>query len=48
MSVLENILKLTVNKVHSGVIVKDELGLKVENSDIVLPCGIFARWQNNK
>lgn len=45
MSVLENVLKLTVVSKFKGNIVKDEIGLKVENSDIVLPCGIFARWE---
>ena len=44
MSVLEDILKLTVSKKYGGRIEKDELGLKVKNSDLVLPCGIFARW----
>lgn len=44
MSVLEDILKLTVSKKYNGRIEKDELGLKVKNSEIVLPCGIFARW----
>lgn len=45
MSVLENILKLTISNVHKGEITKDELGIKVENSNIVLPCGIFVRWE---
>ena len=45
MSVIENILKLTVQKKFGGQIFKDELGIKVENSNIVLPCGIFARWE---
>ncbi|MCI8498424.1 MAG: methyltransferase [Bacilli bacterium] len=45
MSVLENILNLTVNEKYRGRIVKDELGIKVENTNIILPCGIFARWE---
>lgn len=48
MSVLENILNMTVNLSHPGKIIKDELGIKVENSNIILPCGIFARWEPNK
>ena len=43
---LENILNLTVNKTHKGIITSDELGFKVENSDLLMPCGIFARWEN--
>ena len=45
MSVLENILKMTIFKKYGGYIEKDEIGLKVDNSDIVLPCGIYARWR---
>lgn len=47
MSVLENILKLTVQKKFKGTIYKDELGIKQENSNIILPCGIFARFEIN-
>ncbi len=47
MTVLENILKLTVNKKYKGYISSDELGIKEENSDIILPCGIYARWEKD-
>jgi len=45
MTVLENVLNLTVNKKYKGIITSDELGVRQENSDIVLPCGIYARWE---
>lgn len=48
MTVLENILNLTVNKKYNGFISSDELGIKEENSDIILPCGIYARWEKEK
>jgi len=48
MTVLENILNLTVNKKHKGFISSDELGIKEENTDIILPCGIYARWEREK
>ena len=48
MTVLENILNLTVNKKYKGFISSDELGIKEENSDIILPCGIYARWEKEK
>ena len=48
MTVLENILNLTINKKHKGYISSDELGIKEENSDIILPCGIYARWEKEK
>ena len=45
MSVLENILKISLPK--NGYITSDELGLPLKNSDLVLPCGIFARWEKD-
>ncbi len=47
-TVLENVLELTVNKVHKGNIVSDEIGLPMENSNLILPCGIFARWEKRE
>ena len=43
-TVLANILELTVNKKYKGSITTDEIGLSVQDSNIILPCGIFARW----
>ena len=48
MTVLENILRLTVGKKYDGFITSDELGIKEEYSDIILPCGIYARWEKEK
>ena len=47
-TVLANILKLTVDKKYKGNIVTDEIGLPVKDKDIILPCGIFARWESEK
>ena len=44
-TVLENILKMTVNKRVEGLVSSDEIGLKMKDSDIILPCGIYARWE---
>lgn len=46
MTVLENILYLTVNKKHQGIISSDEIGLPMKDSNLILPCGIYARWEN--
>lgn len=46
MTVLENILYLTVNKKHKGIISSDEIGLPMKDSELILPCGIYARWEN--
>lgn len=44
-TILENILYLTVNKQKEGTITSDELGLPMKDSNLILPCGIFARWE---
>ncbi len=44
--VLENLLYLHVNKKFKGIISSDELGLPMQNSNLILPCGIYARWEN--
>ncbi|MBQ3573097.1 MAG: SAM-dependent methyltransferase, partial [Clostridia bacterium] len=44
-SVMKNIAGLTIGKRFGGVITSDEVGLPIENSDLVLPCGYSTRWQ---
>lgn len=46
-TVLENILKTTLNKKHPGLIDGGEIGLPIKNNDLILPCGIYGRWQDN-
>ena len=41
--VLENILKICIK--NKGTITSGEVGLPLKNSDIVLPCGIYGRWE---
>ena len=41
--VLENILHIYIYK--NGKFSNGEIGLPMENSKIVLPCGIYARWE---
>jgi 23S rRNA (cytosine1962-C5)-methyltransferase len=43
--VLENVLRISINKV--GNYISGELGLPMKDSDLVLPCGIFGRWEDN-
>ncbi len=47
-TILENILLMTVNNKRKGNIVSDELGIQMENSAFVLPCGLFARWEKSQ
>ena len=44
--VLENVLLLTVNKKVSGKITSGEIGLPMTDSNLVLPCGIYGKWEN--
>ena len=44
-TVLENILYMTLNQKINGLVSSDELGIRMKNSDLVLPCGIYARWE---
>ncbi len=42
--VLSNILKINL-KQYNGKITAGEIGLPMKNSDLVLPCGIYGRWE---
>ena len=35
----------TVNKKAKGTVTSGEVGLPMENSELVLPCGIYGRWE---
>ena len=45
--ILYNILSTSSLKRFNGTIVTDEIGLKISNTDLVLPCGISGRWESN-
>jgi len=44
--VLENILYLEL-KQKNGKLSSGEIGLPMKNSKLVLPCGIYGRWEND-
>lgn len=46
--VLSNILALTVNKKYAGKISCGEVGLPITNENLILPCGIYGRWESNE
>ena len=46
-TVIENVLNLTVGKKFKGIISIDELGIPVQNSNMVLPCGSYTRWEKD-
>ena len=41
--VLNNLLKIHIN--HKGNIYSDEIGLPMKNSELILPCGNYTRWE---
>ena len=43
-TILANILKMTL-KLNKGKVTSGEIGLPMKDSDIILPCGIYARWE---
>ena len=46
--VLKNILTKAVQNNHNGVITCGEIGIGIKDSDLVLPCGIYGRWESNE
>ncbi len=46
-TVLENLLYLYVDSKYKGIVASDELGLPMQNSNLILPCGIYARWEKD-
>lgn len=47
-TVLSNILKLTVNSKYPGKVTAGEVSIPISKSDLVLPAGIYGRWESNE
>lgn len=47
-TVLFNILKTSVEPIYGGKIEAGEIGLPITRNDLVLPCGIYGRWESNE
>ena len=45
-TVLSNLLKLNIK--HEGTITCGEIGLPIKSNDLILPCGIYGRWEENE
>jgi 23S rRNA (cytosine1962-C5)-methyltransferase len=43
--VLENLLRLNMKNSIKGKFSSGEIGIPMSNSDIILPCGIYGRWE---
>ena len=46
-TVLLNILKTTLEPIYGGIIESGEIGLPITDNNLVLPCGIYGRWEEN-
>ena len=46
-TVLLNILKTTMEAKYGGKVEADEIGLPITDNSLVLPCGIYGRWEND-
>ena len=42
---LENLLLTTINKKYKGIVSSSEIGLKITANNLILPCGIYGRWE---
>lgn len=42
--ILTNVLTLTMKAAYGGHVESDEIGLPIQSSGLVLPCGISGRW----
>lgn len=45
-TVLKNILELNIAKKYKGKVENGEVGLPMTDSNLILPCGIYGRWDN--
>ena len=43
---LNNLLVTTVNRKYKGKVESGELGLLIKDNNLVLPCGIYGRWES--
>ena len=46
--IFKNVIELTVGKKYKGKIYSEEIGLKIKNNNLILPCGICSRFETNE
>ena len=46
-TVLSNLLYLKINSKYKGTITCGEVGLPIKTNSLILPCGIYGRWESN-
>ena len=47
-TVLSNLLELNVKEKYAGKISCGEVGIKISENNLILPCGIYGRWESNE
>ena len=47
-TVLNNLLELNINSKYSGKVSCGEVGIPIKENNLVLPCGIYGRWEENE
>lgn len=47
-TVLANLIRMTVNKKCEGNVSCGEIGLEIKENNLILPCGIYGRWESNE
>ncbi len=47
-TVLDNLLKMTVDNRYKGKVTCGEVGLRIKENNLILPCGIYGRWESNE
>ena len=47
-TVLSNLLELNINSKYAGKITCGEVGIPIKENNLVLPCGIYGRWEENE
>ena len=45
-TVLKNILSMTINEKYKGKISCGEVGINIKSKNLILPCGIYGRWES--
>ncbi len=46
--VLKNLLTIFVDKKYKGIVSCGEVGIPIKDNNLVLPCGIYGRWEENE
>ena len=45
---MSRIIELNVNSKYKGKISDGEVGIPIKENNLVLPCGIYGRWESNE